>query len=72
MRADEYDEGRSAIPPDIRADLAHRGIPVVDDRITEIDYDETHNATVRLDSSPSVAVDMLFAHPGQQAICTPA
>ncbi|SCW30716.1 NAD(P)/FAD-dependent oxidoreductase [Pseudomonas sp. NFACC05-1] len=51
------------ISPDIRADLARRGIPVVDGRITEIDHDETHNATVRLDAGPSVAVDILFAHP---------
>ncbi|MNN19641.1 hypothetical protein D3C81_1328910 [compost metagenome] len=51
------------IPPDIRADLARRGIPVVDGRITEIDHDESHNATVRLDAGPSVAVDILFAHP---------
>lgn len=51
------------IPPDIRADLARRGIPIVDGRITEIDHDESHNATVRLDAGPSVAVDILFAHP---------
>ncbi|AMS18497.1 pyridine nucleotide-disulfide oxidoreductase [Pseudomonas chlororaphis] len=51
------------IPPDIRADLARRGIPVVDGRITEIDHDESHNATVRLDAGPSVAIDILFAHP---------
>ncbi|ALI06461.1 MULTISPECIES: NAD(P)/FAD-dependent oxidoreductase [Pseudomonas] len=51
------------IPPDIRADLARRGIPVVDGRVTEIDHDESHNATVRLDAGPSVAVDILFAHP---------
>ena len=51
------------IPPDIRADLARRGIPVVDGQITEIDHDESHNATVRLDAGPSVAVDILFAHP---------
>ncbi|MGF6319574.1 NAD(P)/FAD-dependent oxidoreductase [Pseudomonas frederiksbergensis] len=51
------------IPPDIRADLARRGILVVDGRITEIDHDESHNATVRLDAGPPVAVDILFAHP---------
>jgi thioredoxin reductase len=51
------------IPPDIRADLARRGILVVDGRITEIDHDESHNATVRLDTGPPVAVDILFAHP---------
>ena len=51
------------IPPDIRADLARRGIPVVDGQITEIDHDESHNATVRLDAGPPVAVDILFAHP---------
>ncbi|MBB6289755.1 MULTISPECIES: NAD(P)/FAD-dependent oxidoreductase [unclassified Pseudomonas] len=51
------------IPSDIRADLARRGIAVVDGRITEIDHDESHNATVRLDAGSSVAVDILFAHP---------
>lgn len=51
------------IPPDIRADLARRGNPVVDSRITEIDHNESHNTTVRLDAGTSVAVDILFAHP---------
>lgn len=51
------------IPPDIRADLAHRGNPVVDGRITEIEHNESHNTTVRLDAGQSVAVDILFAHP---------
>ena len=51
------------IPPDIRADLVRRGIPVVDGWITEIDHDESYNATVRLDAGCSVAVDILFAHP---------
>ena len=51
------------IPPEIRVDLARRGTPVVDGRITEIDHDESHNTTVRLDAGPSVAVDILFAHP---------
>ena len=51
------------IPPDIRADLVRRGIPVVDGWITEIDHDESHNTTVRLDAGPPVAVDILFAHP---------
>jgi thioredoxin reductase len=51
------------IPPDIRADLAHRNIPVVEGRIIEIDHDERHNATVKLDAGPHIAVDILFAHP---------
>lgn len=51
------------IPPDIRADLARRGNPVVDSRITEIEHNESHNTTVRLDAGQSVAVDILFAHP---------
>ena len=51
------------IPPDIRADLAHRNIPVVDGRITEIDHYESHNTTVRVDGGAHVAVDILFAHP---------
>jgi len=56
--ANEHD-----IPPDIQADLARRGISVVNGRITEIDHDENHNATVRLNAGLPVAVDILFAHP---------
>src|SRR5437899_10551153 len=51
------------IPPDVRADLARRNIPVVDGRITEIAHHGGHNATVKLDTGPNVAVDILFAHP---------
>src|SRR5882724_10053880 len=51
------------IPPDIRADLARRNIPVVDGRIAEIAHHGGHNATVKLDAGPNVAVDILFAHP---------
>ena len=51
------------IAPDIRADLAHRNIPVVDGRITEITPHGSRNATVKLDSAPDVDVDILFAHP---------
>ncbi|SDA51280.1 Thioredoxin reductase [Pseudomonas sp. NFACC15-1] len=51
------------IAPDLRADLAHRNIPVVDGRITEIARHGGHSATVKLDTGPDVAVDILFAHP---------
>jgi thioredoxin reductase len=51
------------IAPDIRADLARRNKPVVDGQIKEIVRHEGHKATVRLDSGPDVAVDILFAHP---------
>src|SRR5438034_2948134 len=51
------------IPPDIRADLARRNIPVVDGRITEIARHGGHIATVNLDTGRNVAVDILFAHP---------
>jgi thioredoxin reductase len=51
------------IPPDIRADLARRKIPVVDGRIIEIAHRGGHNATVKLDAGRNVAVDVLFAHP---------
>jgi thioredoxin reductase len=51
------------IPPDIRADLARRNIPVVDGRIIEIVHHGGHQATVKLDTGPDVAVDILFAHP---------
>lgn len=51
------------IAPDIRADLARRNIPVVDGRITEIARHGAHHATVKLDTTPDVTVDILFAHP---------
>jgi thioredoxin reductase len=51
------------IPPDIRADLARRNIPVVDGRITEIARRGGHNSTVKLDTGTDVAVDILWAHP---------
>ncbi len=51
------------ISPEIRADLMRRKIPVVNGRVTEIDHHESQNATVKLDAGPSVAVDILFAHP---------
>jgi thioredoxin reductase len=51
------------IPPDIRADLARRKIPVVDGRIIEIAHRGGHNSTIKLDSGSDVAVDILFAHP---------
>jgi len=51
------------IPSDVRADLAHRGIPVVDGRIAEIAHQGDHNAIVRVDTGSKVAIDILFAHP---------
>ncbi|SAL51232.1 FAD dependent oxidoreductase [Caballeronia turbans] len=51
------------IAPDTRADVAGRNIPVVDGRITEIARHGGRDATVKLDSAPDVAVDILFAHP---------
>jgi len=51
------------LAPEIRADLARRNIPVVNGRITEIAHRGLHNATVKLDTGPNVAVDILFAHP---------
>jgi len=51
------------ISTDVRADLAHRNIPVVDGRIIEIAHRGGHIATVNLDAGPNVAVDILFAQP---------
>jgi len=51
------------IPPDTRADLARRNIPVIDGRIIEIAHHNGRIATVNLDSGRNVAVDILFAHP---------
>ncbi|WP_299906178.1 NAD(P)/FAD-dependent oxidoreductase [uncultured Paracoccus sp.] len=57
-----FDNGHD-IPPPIRADLAGRNIPVVEGRITEVTHDRGHSATVKLDTGPTVAVDILFAYP---------
>src|SRR3954465_4596597 len=46
------------IPPDIRADLARRSIPVVDGRIIEIPHKGGHTAPVNLDTRRNVAVDI--------------
>src|SRR6201997_2871607 len=51
------------IPPDIRADLARRKIPVVDGRIIEIAHQKAHIPPVNLDPRRGIAVDVLFAHP---------
>ncbi|MDF2863766.1 MAG: pyridine nucleotide-disulfide oxidoreductase [Achromobacter mucicolens] len=51
------------IPPDVRDDLARRRVHVVDGLITELNHHESHNVTVKLDTGPAVAVDILFAHP---------
>jgi thioredoxin reductase len=51
------------IPPDTRADLARRNIPVIDGRIIEIAHHKGRIATVNLDSGRNVAVDILFANP---------
>jgi thioredoxin reductase len=51
------------IPPEIRADLTRRNTRVVDGRIIEIAHRGGHDATVKLDAGPSVAVDILFAQP---------
>ncbi len=51
------------IPPDIRADLARRKIPVVDGRIIEIAHRGGHSSTVKVDTGRNIAIDILFAHP---------
>lgn len=51
------------IAPDIRADLAGRKVPVIDGRITGIARHGSHGATIKIDTGPDVAVDILFAHP---------
>ena len=63
---DRHVDGLAAghdIPPDIRADLARRNIPVVDGRIIEIAHHKGHITTVNLDTRRNIAVDILFAHP---------
>jgi thioredoxin reductase len=54
------------IAPDVRADLAGRTTSVVDGRIVEIIQRGERKATVRLDTAPSVDVDILFSHPRNQ------
>jgi thioredoxin reductase len=51
------------IPPDIRADLARRRIPVVEGRVIELVHHGGHNSTVKLETGPNVALDILFAQP---------
>lgn len=51
------------IPPDIRVDLEHRNISVVDGRMVEIAHHGGQITTVNLDTGSKVAVDILFAHP---------
>ncbi len=55
--ADDHD-----IPPEIRVDLERRNTPVVEGRITEVAH-HGYGATIKLDTGPNVAVDILFAHP---------
>jgi thioredoxin reductase len=51
------------IPSDVRADLARRGIPVVDGRMAGIAHHGDHGAAVMLDTGSKVSVEILFAHP---------
>jgi len=51
------------IPPEIQADLAQRGIPVVAGRIVEIAHRQGRISTVNLDTPRNIAVDVLFAQP---------
>lgn len=51
------------IASDIRTDLARRQVAVADGRIVGIARHGDHKATLKLDTTPDVAVDILFAHP---------
>lgn len=51
------------IAPEIKTDLAHRNIPVIDGRIIEIAHQKGHISTVNLDTRRHIAVDILFAQP---------
>ncbi|EPC4043724.1 NAD(P)/FAD-dependent oxidoreductase [Enterobacter mori] len=51
------------IPPDIRADLAARQVPIVDGRISAIESYGSHSATIKIETGSDVSVDILFAHP---------
>ena len=48
---------------DIRADMARRGVPVVDGKVSAISHAGGHLSTIDLDTGRSVAIDVLFAHP---------
>lgn len=54
------------IAPDVRKDLAGRGIPVVDGGIEEITQGEGHGATLWLDDGSEHQTDIVFAHPRTQ------
>lgn len=51
------------IAPEIKTDLAHRNIPVIDGRIIEIAHQKSHISTVNLDTHRHIAIDILFAQP---------
>lgn len=60
-----FADGRD-ISPEIRADLSRRNTPLVDGRIVAIARHGSHGATIKLDTGADVAVDILFAHPGNK------
>lgn len=51
------------VSDDIRADLARRNVSIVDGKIAEIVRRGEHGATVRIDNTGVVNVDVIFAHP---------
>ncbi len=52
-----------AIPDAIRADLARRGVAVVEGRVTQVRHSDGHLSELRLDTGAAVGIDVLFAHP---------
>ena len=51
------------IPAEARADLARRGVPLIEGKLSAIEHSNGQLASIRLDTGRSVSVDVLFAHP---------
>ena len=51
------------IPDAIRADLARRGVPIIDGVVTQVRHRDGHLSELVLDSGAAIAIDVLFAHP---------
>jgi thioredoxin reductase len=51
------------IPAEARADMAQRGVPVIEGKLSAIDHSDGQLSSILLDTGRSVSVDVLFAHP---------
>ena len=51
------------IPAEARADLARRGVPLIEGKLSAIDHSDGQLSSILFDTGRSVSVDVLFAHP---------